>query len=161
MDISSYFYKDKCLFGSYPTNQDILELESFGVKYFVDLTTRFEKIKRYNCNVNYISYPIKDNYIPDNPRDYLRFINYISSIIKNLRKDEKVYIHCKGGHGRSGMVIASLLCCIENITPNESISRATQYHRKRPNLKKKWKESLCPNIKTQRDFIRDLYSLGD
>ena len=38
MDYCSYFIKDKAIFGSFPTQESVYELENEGVKYFVDLT---------------------------------------------------------------------------------------------------------------------------
>ena len=40
MNYCSYFIKDKALFGSYPTQQSVEELEQEGVRYFVDLTQK-------------------------------------------------------------------------------------------------------------------------
>ena len=38
MDNSSYFIKNRSLFGSFPTQESVQELEEHGVRYFVDLT---------------------------------------------------------------------------------------------------------------------------
>jgi hypothetical protein len=35
MERSSYFIKDKALFGSYPTQESVEELEKEGVRYFI------------------------------------------------------------------------------------------------------------------------------
>ena len=157
MEIYSYFFQDKCLFGSYPTISDIKQLKKIGVKYFVDLTTLGE-LDGYKCDENYISYPIRDNNIPTNKKDFIHFLEYLINIIGGLETDEKIYIHCKGGHGRSGMLVACLLCILENITPEESIKKTTEYHRLRPSLKKKWLSYHCPNIKIQQDFIYEIFS---
>jgi protein-tyrosine phosphatase len=157
MEISSYFFKDKCLFGPYPTNKQVRELEELGVKYFIDLTMTSEKLEKYICNVNYISYPIRDNNIPNNPAEYLKFIDYVKCIIEELEYDEKVYIHCKGGHGRSGLVVSSLLCVLEGIKSRDSIKKTTMYHRQRPTLKEKWLNRYCPNTRIQRHFLSYLF----
>ena len=38
MEYASFFITDKALFGSFPTQAQVEELESTGVRYFVDLT---------------------------------------------------------------------------------------------------------------------------
>ena len=157
MEISSYFIENKCLFGPYPTNEQVIELEKNGITYFIDLTTRYEKIKRYNCSVNYISYPIKDNSIPDDSKSFLELVKYISDLIRDSEKHEKFYIHCKGGHGRSGLLVACILCYIKKIDAIESIRKTTEFHRNRPTLKQKWYDVECPNINCQQNFIKLLF----
>ena len=157
MENYSYFFKDKCIFGSYPTTRDINELRGLGVKYFVDLTIPGE-LEPYKCDATYISYPIRDNNIPSNKKKFIHFLEYLIDIIYKLNGNEKLYIHCKGGHGRSGMLVCCLLCILENIKPEESIKLTTQYHKLRPSLKKKWLKYDCPNIKIQQDFIYEIFS---
>ena len=65
MDTCSYFIKDKALFGSYPSEIAVKELEDNGVRYFVNLTHEDEdKIKQYQTNYQIITYTIKDRSIP-------------------------------------------------------------------------------------------------
>lgn len=149
MDNSSYFIEDKCLFGPYPSNTDVKELEKNGVKYFIDLTSKEDKLDNYNCNTTYISYPIRDNYIPDDREDFTNFLEYVKKIYHSLASGDKIYIHCKGGHGRSGMLVACLLCSILGISPEESIMRTSESHDKRPLLKKSGKIQYAPIIKNR------------
>ena len=37
MNNSSFFIKDRALFGSFPSQDSVSELETLGVRYFVDL----------------------------------------------------------------------------------------------------------------------------
>ena len=99
MDNSSYFIKDRALFGSFPSQESVLELEENGVRYFVDLTdiSKEKKIFAYSTKYTYINYSIDDHSIPNDIITFSAFIIKISNIIKNLKKDERVYIHCKGG----------------------------------------------------------------
>ena len=158
MEISTYFFKDICLFGPYPTQRQADALEALGVKYFIDLTTPSEKITRYQTRgAIHISYPIRDNYIPESIKLYIYFLRRLVNLIRQLKPEEKIFIHCKGGHGRSGMVVASLLCILENLKSQDSIFKTTQYHSIRPTLKDKWVGIDCPNMKIQKDFIKKLF----
>ena len=47
MDKSSYFIKDRAMFGSFPTQEAVDELEIQGVRYFINLT---------NCNESKITH---------------------------------------------------------------------------------------------------------
>jgi protein-tyrosine phosphatase len=155
----SYFYKKNGIFGSYPTQSEVNEMERQGVKWFVDLTTKADGLSKYYCSNDsvYISYPIPDKMPPENTSSYCEFIDFLSSVISGLGDTEKMYIHCRGGHGRSGTVVASLLCILEGLNPETSINKTTYYHKLRPNLKTKWSRVFCPNAKSQRDFVRQLY----
>lgn len=156
----SYFIEDKCMFGSYPSvEKDVVKLIDLGVVLFVNLVTPEEKLEDYthilhNKNIEYINFPIGDNKYPNNNiYDFYKLIYNIINKIKNINSNEKIYIHCKGGHGRSGMVSCFILCFMYNISPELSIRYITECHRNRENLKKKWINSKCPNSKRQRFFI--------
>ena len=65
MESSSYFIKDKAMFGSFPTQQSVYELEKEGVKHFIDLTYHDEKkIVHYITSQTYLNFHIMDQNIP-------------------------------------------------------------------------------------------------
>ena len=160
MDRASYFIKDKALFGSYPNNESVLELEkNLNVKYFVNLTSSDEKkITPYYTNNIYISYPIPDRHVPTDWKSYATFIIRLSDIIFNLKNDEKIYIHCKGGHGRSGVVVASLLCYVFKLSPEDAISHTSLCHNQRKEMKEKWRLIGSPQTYKQKKFIYCFFS---
>ena len=154
MDTSSFFIKDKAIFGCFPTQDSVIELEKQGVRYFIDLTDTHEtKIVPYITNYTYINYPIKDMYIPTEWQSYAKFIINICKIIKNLHGEEKVYVHCKGGCGRSGVVVASILCHLFGLSPEESLKYTTLCHSNRKTLKDRWRKIGAPQTYTQKKFI--------
>ena len=159
MDTCSYFIDGKALFGSYPNNKNVYnELVDCGVKYFVDLTTSKEKINLnvYECE-NYISYEIKDRYIPQNIYNFVIFIHKLSNIITNLKNDEKIYIHCKGGHGRCGITVSCLLCYIFNYTSSKSLELTNTYHNNRKVMNEKWRKIGSPQTEKQKEFVHRLF----
>ena len=154
MDKCSYFLKDKAIFGSYPTQETVYDLEKKGVKYFINLTYPEEKlIKEYETNNNIINFPIQDRKVPNDIISFSKLIVNISNIIKDLKENELIYIHCKGGHGRSGILVACLLCYIFKISPLESIELTTKYHNNRSNMKEKWREIGSPQTFFQKNFV--------
>lgn len=155
MDRASYFIDNKCLFGSYPSKESVSELEKNNVKYFVDLTLASEKkIIPYKTNYTYISYPIHDHQIPANKITFAKFIMKLVNIIKNnCSSTNKMYIHCKGGHGRAGIVVSVLLSYINQISPEDALKLTAIYHSKRKTLKEKWKKVGSPQTSQQKNFV--------
>ena len=154
MERSSYFIKNRALFGSYPTQQEVEELEQEGVRFFVDLTFKDErKIVPYNTKYRCISFPIIDRQIPTDNIKFACFILYLSDIIKNLKNGELCYLHCKGGHGRSGVVVAILLCFMFGLSPEQALEHTTKYHSKRIIMRDKWRKLGSPQTFQQKNFV--------
>ena len=158
MNSSSYFIKDKCLFGSFPSKEDIVILENHGVKHFVNLTRDDEKlIKPYETKYNKHNYPINDNNAPTNWLNFTKFLYKIINIIKNLEKDEKLYLHCKGGHGRSSIVVICILILYHNITLEIAVQMLNLFYQRRKNLKDKYREIILPQVPKQRKFLENYF----
>jgi hypothetical protein len=158
MDRSSEFIKDEALFGAYPSQECVDEYERIGVKFFIDLTFSNEKnIVPYKTNYTYINYPIPDRRIPTNWKNFSNLIVKIGNILKSLDTGEKIYIHCKGGHGRSGIVVACMLCYLYNLTPSEAIDETTIYHNRRKNMKEKWRKIGSPQTRSQKHFVSKFF----
>lgn len=161
MDTCSYFIKDKALFGSYPNKPEVMnELVDVGVKYFVDLTTEKEKM-RLNVydygDLGYLNYEVKDRYIPENIYEFVLFIHKISNIIETLEEGELIYIHCKGGHGRCGIVVSCLLCYIYKYTSTQSLEMTNKYHNDRKVMNERWRKVGSPQTDKQKDFVHKLF----
>ena len=154
MDRSSYFIEDKALFGSFPTQEAVNELEGEGVKFFINLTHDDEKkITPYHTKYTYISFPINDRHVPTDWKAFACFLIKISDIINDLNEGELVYIHCKGGHGRSGVVVACLLCYMFGFSPEESLEHTTNSHSKRNEMKERWRRLGSPQTSKQKSFV--------
>jgi hypothetical protein len=154
MERCSYFIPGKALFGSYPSQETVDLLETEGVRCFIDLTFQDERfINKYKTRFKYINYPIKDRSIPINWISFAQLIVKLCDIIKSLDDNEKVYIHCKGGHGRSGVLVACILCYYYNISPYESLLLTSKCHSERPQMREKWRRLGSPQSKKQKEFV--------
>ena len=108
--VTNYLYM-----GGYPnTPADINKLINAGINTFVCLNgsdkNEFYKYENYlPKNINYINEPIDDmNTISDK-----KILLLCETIVERIRvKREKVFIHCAGGHGRTGTVVAVILYLI-------------------------------------------------
>ena len=158
MKKTSEFIKGKAFFGGYPTQETVNLFEDLGVKYFVNLTCQGEKrIIPYTTKYKYFHYPIYDHRIPSNWKTFSKFIIKISNIITCLSEEDKIYIHCKGGHGRSGLVVACILCYMYNISPSESINKTTKYHNNRKEMRQKYREMGSPQTRSQKHFVTKFF----
>jgi ribA/ribD-fused uncharacterized protein len=154
MDRSSYFITDKALFGSFPTQEAVEDLQRAGVRHFINLTHPDEKkIEPYHTDYNYISFPITDHHVPKDWRLFACFLVKVGDIINKLHPGELIYVHCKGGHGRSGIVVASLLCYMYDITASSALEYTAKYHSTRSVMREKWRRMGAPQSLYQRHFV--------
>jgi protein-tyrosine phosphatase len=158
MNLCSYFIPDKALFGSYPTQDNIYILQNEGVRYFIDLTYYNEKnILPYKTDYNYIKYPIRDHSIPEDWKSFSILIIGICNILNSLKENEKIYIHCKGGHGRSGILVACIFCYYYKLDVDTALQKTKECHSKRPIMKDKWRKLGSPQNIIQKDFVKRFF----
>lgn len=157
MDTCSYFLDNKALFGSYPTQDIVNSMENFGVRFFVDLTNKTEKkITQYKTQHTYINFPIKDNSVPESDNAFVKFIYNLMFHISRLKENEKMYIHCKGGHGRSGLVVACLCSCLFYKNAEESLKYTSFCHSNRKTMRDIWRQKGSPQTNEQKNYVKKL-----
>ena len=157
MKFCSYFIENKALFGSYPSQEEVQELEESGVCSYIDLTCPGENVVPYSTQYKIISFPILDRLVPDDIKIFCKFIIRIANLITNLKHNEKIYIHCRGGHGRSGLIVAALLCFIYKLLPDEGLQKTNKYHNNREIMRLKWRKMGSPQTRQQKSFIFKIF----
>ena len=159
MENSSYFIENIALSGGYPIQNQVDALEQSGVRWFINLTSVGEKkIRPYNTHYGYIHYPIPDMYIPQDGTKFATFLVLLGKIIDHCKTTgEKMYMHCKGGHGRSGVVVACLLVYYEKMSVYDALNATREYHANRPNLKEKWLRIGSPQTREQKNFVKTFF----
>ena len=157
MELCSYCIPDQVLFGSYPTTERCKILEENGVRYYVNLTEELEVEQDYETKYPILSFPIVDRKIPDNIFTFGKFLLKVVTLVNQLENNDKLYIHCRGGHGRAGLLVACLLCCIYDYTPEKSIELTSQYHSERLVMRDKWRKIGSPQTKLQKSFIFKMF----
>lgn len=158
MNRSSFFISDKARFGSFPTQEAVQELENHNVRCFVDLTGVHEKnTVPYSTKYRVIKYPILDNHIPRDSKSFSQLILEICGFIKYAPKSDVIYVHCKGGHGRSGIVVACVLCCYYNIPASRALELTSKLHSERVEMKFRWRRIGSPQSDRQKEFVREFF----
>ena len=161
-EYSSYFIPRKALFGSFPDEEKVLELVDIGVRYFVDLTQSYEIAEKYHQKENFphswINFPISDRKVPTDIPRYAGFIGMVLNTLSQLEEDEKIYIHCRGGHGRAGIVAATLLAIVNKIGTAESLALTNKFHNQRTVMRDKWRSIGSPQTRGQKIFVHKFLS---
>ena len=130
--------------------QKVSRLEMFGITHIIDLTEEGELNPYKHLLDSYIEhrrFPIKDVSVPKGYDEVYNLLEYINNII--AEEDNKVYIHCWGGVGRTGTIVA---CLYEYFGENYdyAISHLRQSFKDCP--KSQWRET--PETKEQLEFVR-------
>ena len=88
----------------------IRQMTEFGVRHYIDLTEEGE-LKPYAhllpSDATYTRFPIRDVSVPRSIDEVKTLIGHIDEL--SARNDGYVYIHCWGGVGRTGTIVACYL----------------------------------------------------
>ena len=74
-----------------------------------------------------------------------------------MKDDEKIYIHCKGGHGRCGIIVSCLLCYLFNYTSTKALELTNMYHNNRKVMNERWRKIGSPQTDKQKEFVHRLF----
>jgi|688.fasta_scaffold611497_2 protein-tyrosine phosphatase len=116
---SSNWVTDNICMGGYPhTKLDIEKLINAGINTFVCLNGS-DKVEFYKYEddlpkkITYIHEPIKDMNVTTDQK----LISLCKNIVRRIKiKKEKIFVHCAGGHGRTGTVVGCVLYLLYNLS---------------------------------------------
>lgn len=144
--------------GEYPGDKNgekakdkIRNMLHFGVRHFIDLTEDGE-LHPYahllSSGCTYDRFPIRDVSIPKSTHEVYRLIDKITELSK--RDDGYIYIHCWGGVGRTGTIVACLKAeGMENPTIEDALTCLRNLFSEMP----KSSHRVTPETKEQETFI--------
>ena len=167
---TNYLLSDQILVGWYPcadssepdadelfTCNNITSILKTNRNIFVNLTTKIEKKKLHKYMdqvVNAVSNPIFIHYEIDDhniPVDNVGFNSFIDMLYELYQKSEnRFYIHCAGGHGRTGLVCGCLLKRA-GYTSSQALELVTQWHKTRDNMP----DYPSPENSLQIQYVKD------
>ena len=156
------FIFDQLSFGGYPKEEKHLrELKSLGCDILLNLTEQAEWKLDYSENTDFevLSYPIVEGQCPTDQHSFRELIAYLK---EEMAKGRKLYLHCKNGRGRSGLMVMILL--YETFI-TDHVNKKTSYekicalvydaHRSGHGINKKWQGRKIPPHRCQLDFVKN------
>lgn len=148
---SAFLLEGRIRFGKYPT--EVTLLKSSGYSIFVDLCPQEEITwNPYSREgLCYISLPIPDR-TPD-IKNLSFFRALVDWLTQAIYTGYLVYIHCRGGHGRSGMFAGILYGKILQIKGSESLQAVHAAHQLRTEMKSKFRKMGSPQTVAQKRFV--------
>ena len=152
----SYYLGERNIYaGEYPGDKygekaeaKIRQMTHFGVRHYIDLTEEGELIPYAHLfpkDATYTRFPIRDCGIPSSLDAVEGLLNHIRELSK--RDDGYVYIHCWGGVGRTGTIVACYLA-------KESFETTMKNLRFCFSEMPKSAHRVTPDTKEQENFIR-------
>lgn len=112
------------------------------------------KEKNRGIKVDMIHFPIVDMRCPTN-NQIDKFMNLMSRLEKIHNENRKIYIHCKGGHGRAGLIFGCLLSKLMNDKSYEEIQKIiNNVHSQRTDCGNEWLQLGAPQTSEQINFLK-------
>lgn len=135
-------------------------IDKVGINVFVNLTQPNERLASYehiikrelNAKDKFsicINFPIPDGKVPLKIEEV---DNLIETLLILYKQNNNMLIHCRGGHGRSGLVSACLMIKM-GYTVKQSLQQVENMHKTRtyiPNYP-------CPDTNEQKEYVKFYY----
>jgi hypothetical protein len=164
---SNYLFddNDSVMFGWYPsdkkgetelTSNMGVDIMTTGRNVFVSLCTSSERTRASPYFIEpsgqagytaIINYPIEDQKVPVDDRSFLKFILLLKHMVE---REDRLYVHCMGGHGRSGLVCACLLK-VMGWTSENALAQVKKMHETREYIP----YYPCPQNQLQVDYVKN------
>lgn len=153
---NSYQVDDRVYAGEYAGDLNnpqtkIDSLVDFGITHFIDLTEEGE-LAPYSQylpeHCSHYRFPIQDVSVPEDYESVYRLMQYIDSVLAN--HDNKIYIHCWGGVGRTGVIVGCYY-----VYRGEAYIHALKHLRESFNQCPKSERRRTPETLKQEMFIKD------
>lgn len=151
----SSIFHGKIAFGKYPNDEEIAQLVSKGYSVILNLVPEEETKKAkvgYDMSkhpgVELISFPIDENKGPSSP-----IVDLIKKCVTLLSTDKKIYIHCKNGRGRTGVIVACIVGTYLDVGASIALDIVNEGHRKGHGAYKKWFRHSIPSHRAQMEFV--------
>ena len=159
-DFCAYFIPDRAYFGGFPSEEQLMILkDKLGVSHIVDLTVPDEVYPKYTKDgISYLNFPIEDRKVPQDTCAFSALVLKLHRLLTS-ENSSTLYVHCRGGHGRAGLLVAILLhLYIGNISSQNAIEMTTKFHNTRRKMKQKWRAIGSPQTRQQKTFVHKFFS---
>jgi len=140
--------------------EEILQLEQAQPHPYFPTYKNYSKTLREKLqanNIAFLHFPIKDQCCPEKKV----FVDHMALLCDAYMKGRKIYIHCAGGHGRTGLYASCLLLCLmrmKSIDAEYTMQYVQYVHDMRRQGDKRCRNMLfvrSPNSNEQREFVKE------
>lgn len=132
--------------------RNIPTLLRFGIMVFLDLTQSYE-VSEYASflppNVQRISFPIRNCDVPSSVESVIELFRGLEQLMHE-QPQAKLYIHCHGGVGRTGTIVACYYIYFEHLPFEEALDKMRRQYAQSPRSK----FMNAPETKRQVEFIK-------
>lgn len=153
---NSYSVSARVFAGEHPlyhnNRANLRRLLTFGITDFVDLTLAYE-VPPYESFLppdrHRHAFPIRNCDVPSSVRSVVALFQTMEQMLQT-RPEARLYIHCHGGVGRTGTLVACYYCYFEHLPFEEALAK----------MQARFAESSrskimnAPETRRQVDFIR-------
>ncbi len=131
---------------------NVPKLLKFGITIFLDLTQPHE-VREYASflppEVQRISFPIRNCDVPSSVESVIELFRRLEQLLHG-QPLAKLYIHCHGGVGRTGTIVACYYIFFEHLTFEEALDKMRRQYAQSPRSK----YMNAPETKRQIEFIK-------
>lgn len=118
---------DSLFRGAQPTAAGIRALREMGVSVVINFRNENDEIASEQRQVEstgmkYVSIPWSGSDTPSN-RQVAQFLDLVRG-----NPDAKIFVHCKAGADRTGVMVAAYRIAVEHEAANEAVAEMHQYH---------------------------------
>lgn len=156
---SSILLPGRLYFGAYPTDDLLHQIDVDRFSHVVDLTVPGEIDVPYHTRRPFqvLRFAIQDRSVPEDGLEYCAFVSHIADLLKT-DPAAKVFVHCRGGHGRSSMFCVSLWMRLYPLASlHEAIFAVNVAHITRTHLRPKWRNRRIPFNHLQHTFLHRMH----
>ena len=115
----------RIFFGPFPEQETLMQLRAKKVTVVWNLMSELSGLFELESKLftHAINTPIDDYDIPRT----LQFLQDLDRVVAYLQAGQDVYIHCQGGHGRTGMALAALTVRLAKVSPEAALQYSLRH----------------------------------
>ena len=125
----------------------------FGINSFLDLTESGEMLPYalfLRNGIDRYSFPVKNGGVPDNVQSVIDLFRHLDNVFKSGHA-RRLYVHCAGGVGRTGMIVACYYVYFKGMGSDDAISEM----RRRYAFHGRSAWMSAPETQSQVDFVTE------
>eukprot|EP01065_Artemidia_motanka_P026266 TRINITY_DN3118_c0_g3_i9.p2 TRINITY_DN3118_c0_g3~~TRINITY_DN3118_c0_g3_i9.p2 ORF type:complete len:755 (+),score=298.74 TRINITY_DN3118_c0_g3_i9:62-2326(+) len=159
---SNWVIRGRVLAGAAPDprqRQQLQALAEAGVTTFVNLRSESEKQQSYleqmqqfapGRRLQTVGLEMVDGGAPNRTAKEMKdFLGLVRECCDRVNHGEVLYVHCKGGHGRTGMLVACMLATLYDMPSMKALNATDTLHSQR----KDTEDQCSPQTQEQRIFV--------